>query len=346
MQSVHSSRDWLKVWDIGYDAHCQSLKVWQGIEIEQEKHGRGKNHWGSTLFVGRNAIKKIDVASLASKEPILFMMRVDGVLMRLRDTRMHCIFKDDANPIILRKAAGEKLHSKLYLQKDILLILLHMMIQAPTARGFPSSCIRPKSLRQILHKYGAGMMKTLMLQTRTTVVDAATKPALPALGRLIHSNDEDVLTDACWALSYLSDGTNDKVQAVIEAGVCPRLVELLLYSSPSVLIPALRMVGNIVTGDDMQIQCIINHQALLCLLNPLTNNHNKSIKKEACWTISISQLATRSRFGFSMDGAPYLRKSTSKPIAIMWNSHRLWRRCSDAFQLGSVVLMDFYGAMG
>ena len=95
-----------------------------------------------------------------------------------------------------------------------------------------------------------------------------------------------MLIDACWALSYLSDGTNDKVQAVIEAGVCPRVVELLLYSSPSVLIPALRMVGNIVTGDDMQTQCIINHQALLCLLNPLTNNHNKSIKKEACWTIS------------------------------------------------------------
>lgn len=56
-----------------------------------------------------------------------------------------------------------------------------------------------------------------------------TKPALPALERLIHSNDEEVLTDACWALSYLSDGTNDKIQAVIEAGVCPRLVELLLY---------------------------------------------------------------------------------------------------------------------
>lgn len=54
------------------------------------------------------------------------------------------------------------------------------------------------------------------------------RPALPALERLVHSNDEEVLTDACWALSYLSDGTNDKIQAVIEAGVCPRLVELLL----------------------------------------------------------------------------------------------------------------------
>ncbi|XP_059648448.1 importin subunit alpha-1a-like [Cornus florida] len=113
-----------------------------------------------------------------------------------------------------------------------------------------------------------------------------TKPALPALQLLIHSNDEEVLTDACWALSYLSDGTNDKIQAVIEAGVCPRLVELLHHPSPSVLIPALRTVGNIVTGDDMQTQCIINHQALPCLQNLLTSNFKKSIKKEACWTIS------------------------------------------------------------
>ncbi|GLT32541.1 hypothetical protein SLA2020_072020 [Shorea laevis] len=112
------------------------------------------------------------------------------------------------------------------------------------------------------------------------------RPALPALERLVHSNDEEVLTDACWALSYLSDGTNDKIQAVIEAGVCPRLVELLLHPSPSVLIPALRTVGNIVTGDDMQTQCIINHGALPCLLSLLTHNHKKSIKKEACWTIS------------------------------------------------------------
>eukprot|EP00271_Cylindrocystis_brebissonii_P017110 TRINITY_DN430_c1_g2_i1.p1 TRINITY_DN430_c1_g2~~TRINITY_DN430_c1_g2_i1.p1 ORF type:complete len:535 (-),score=133.91 TRINITY_DN430_c1_g2_i1:2476-4080(-) len=112
------------------------------------------------------------------------------------------------------------------------------------------------------------------------------KPALPALERLIHSRDEEVLTDACWALSYLSDGTNDKIQAVIEANVCRRLVELLMHPSSSVLIPALRTVGNIVTGDDVQTQIIIQNNALPCLLTLLNNNHKKSIKKEACWTIS------------------------------------------------------------
>ena len=45
------------------------------------------------------------------------------------------------------------------------------------------------------------------------------------------------------------------------------------------LVPALRTVGNIVTGDDQQTQTIINCGALPCLLNLLTTSHKKSIKK-------------------------------------------------------------------
>ena len=112
------------------------------------------------------------------------------------------------------------------------------------------------------------------------------KPALPVLSQLVNSQDEEVLTDALWALSYLSDGTNDRIQAVIEVQVCKRLVELLLHPTASVLIPALRAVGNIVTGDDLQTQIVIDCGALQCLLQLLTNYNKKSIKKEACWTIS------------------------------------------------------------
>ena len=60
---------------------------------------------------------------------------------------------------------------------------------------------------------------------------AQISPALSILTKLVFSLDDEVLIDACWAISYLSDGSNDKIQAVIESGVVRRLVELLMWGS-------------------------------------------------------------------------------------------------------------------
>lgn len=105
------------------------------------------------------------------------------------------------------------------------------------------------------------------------------------LTKLIYSMDDEVLIDACWAISYLSDGANEKIQAVIESGLCRRLVDLLVHPSTAVQTPALRSVGNIVTGDDLQTQVIISSGALPPLL-ALLSSPKDGIKKEACWTIS------------------------------------------------------------
>lgn len=48
--------------------------------------------------------------------------------------------------------------------------------------------------------------------------DGAVKLCLPSLAMLLHHPDFDVLSDACWALSYLTDGSNDKIQEVINCG--------------------------------------------------------------------------------------------------------------------------------
>ncbi|KAH9754170.1 Disease resistance protein [Citrus sinensis] len=110
------------------------------------------------------------------------------------------------------------------------------------------------------------------------------RPALPALAQLVHSNDNDVLRYACEALSCLSDGTNDKIQAVIEADVCPRLVKLLLHPLPFPfgLTPPLWTVRYIVKGDGFLTQCT-------------------GIAKEACRTISNITAGNREQIQVVID---------------------------------------------
>jgi len=117
-------------------------------------------------------------------------------------------------------------------------------------------------------------------------------PSLTVLAQLIFSTDDEVLADACWALSYLSDGPNEKIQAVLDTGICGRIVELMGHPPASVQTPALRTAGNIVTGDDNQTQQVINCGALPRLL-ALLNSPKKGIRKEACWTISNITAGTR-----------------------------------------------------
>jgi len=117
---------------------------------------------------------------------------------------------------------------------------------------------------------------------------AAIKSAIPILNQLLFVNDKDVLTDACWAFSYITDDTgpqNEKITEIIRSGAVKTLAKLLEHDSNSVKHPALRAIGNIVTGDDLQTQMVID-QGVLPKLHLLLCNPKKAIRKEACWTVS------------------------------------------------------------
>lgn len=126
------------------------------IEIGTE-HGRGEPAEGGSSIQWEDCKEQIDVVALSSKEPILFYdevvlyedeladsgvslltvkvrvmpsswflllrfwLRVDGMLMRLRDTRVHCVFGNKGNPIILRESCWRE-----------------ATFQALSAKGLPS----------------------------------------------------------------------------------------------------------------------------------------------------------------------------------------------------------------
>lgn len=74
-------------------------------------------------------------------------------------------------------------------------------------------------------------------------------------------------------------------QAVVDSDVISDLVRLLGTSNTTVLTPALRTLGNLVSGNDLQTQSVLDAGALVYMPS-LLRNAKKNIRKETCWLLS------------------------------------------------------------
>lgn len=95
---------------------------------------------------------------------------------------------------------------------------------------------------------------------------------LPVLSRIIVEFFEiDILQQACEALVSLTHSTNHSLQAVIDSGVTPRLVELLLHSDTAIATAALGTIANIASGIETHIQVLLERNVLKKVIQLLGN---------------------------------------------------------------------------
>lgn len=111
------------------------------------------------------------------------------------------------------------------------------------------------------------------------------KEAMPAIKILLAEDKESILENACWALSYASDGSNERVEVVVCADVISRLIEIMKRKQLQTIRPCVRVLGNVLSSTEEHTQTALDNQVLPGLLEIIEICDSKT-RKEIMWAFS------------------------------------------------------------
>ncbi|RCN49530.1 importin subunit alpha-2 family protein [Ancylostoma caninum] len=120
------------------------------------------------------------------------------------------------------------------------------------------------------------------------------------LAKLIAHPDKQVRQDACWAVSYLTDGPDEQITLAKTSGVLPHVLKFL-SDSDAMVAPALRVLGNMSTGNDELTQCVVDLNTLDEIIPLSERSKSTTVVKECCWLISNIIAGTNSQIQAVID---------------------------------------------
>ncbi|KAL1204035.1 Importin subunit alpha-1 [Cardamine amara subsp. amara] len=240
----------------------------------------------------RTGIVRRFVNFLKKEDDSMLQNEAACVLSKIAYKNPKAIIEDQAVPILVRFASS--INGDDDLREEATLALGHVAYDSLESRNHVLSC---GALLPLLAQLNEDT-KLSMLRMATWTLSNLCRGQPPLLfdqvklvvaelvEKVLHLEDKEVLANACWAFYYLSYDSEDGIQSLVDADLVPRLVGFLQHTSPSVFGAALCVIGNIATGDNQQTQSVIDSGVLPILANMLTQDYDKGVEKDACWTVS------------------------------------------------------------
>jgi len=113
-------------------------------------------------------------------------------------------------------------------------------------------------------------------------------PSLTVLETLVSHTDDEIATDSVWAISHLSSNTSPEViQCIVDCpGLLKHMVSMMNHPVQGMMVPALRVVGNICSSIDAANTKLIIELGVLPIIKTLFSHPKKGVRKEAFWMAS------------------------------------------------------------
>ena len=102
---------------------------------------------------------------------------------------------------------------------------------------------------------------------------------------ILNVHDDRVLNHTLWCVSYLSNGNEEQVRAILDLGIADQIVLAMGHQEMTHKAPAIRAAGNLLTETDELSAVLVENGVIPALANTL-DDPSRILKKEACWALS------------------------------------------------------------